>query len=82
MVHKENTRDDIHVICEPVTEIATELGNVRAANVVMLGVILSHLPMVSLDAAKISLEEYFEPKGQKMIDFNRNALEVGYARKG
>ena len=78
----ENTRDDIHVICEPVTEIATELGNVRAANVVMLGVILSHLPMVSLDAAKISLEEYFEPKGQKMIDFNRNALEVGYARKG
>ena len=82
LVHKENTRDDIHVICEPVTEIATELGNVRAANVVMLGVILSHLPMVSLDAAKISLEEYFEPKGQKVIDFNRNALEVGYARKG
>ena len=36
LIHKENTRDDIHVVYAPVTEIAAELGNVRAANVVMV----------------------------------------------
>lgn len=82
LIHRENTRDDIHVIYAPVTEIAQELGNVRAANVVMLGVILSRLPLVSQKAAELSLEEYFEPKGKKMIEFNKKALQIGFTQKG
>lgn len=81
LIHKENTRDDIHVVYAPVTEIAAELGNVRAANVVMVGVILSHVPMVSTEAAEVALEEYFAPKGEKMVEFNKKALQVGLSQK-
>lgn len=81
LIHKENTRDDIHVVYAPVTEIAAELGNVRAANVVIVGVILSHVPMVSTEAAEVALEEYFAPKGEKMVEFNKKALQVGLSQK-
>ena len=69
------------MVYAPVTEIAAELGNVRAANVVMVGVILSHVPMVSTEAAEVALEEYFAPKGEKMVEFNKKALQVGLSQK-
>lgn len=81
LIHKEEFRKDITVVSVPVTELAAELGNEKAANVVMLGVVLSVNPLVSLEAAKMSLEEYFAPKGEKMIAFNKEALQVGYAWK-
>lgn len=77
LVKREDVRDDVTVIRAPVTELATELGNVRAANVVMLGVLLSKVPIVSVEAALTSLEEYFEPKGEKVINLNRQALKKG-----
>lgn len=82
LIHKEECRKDITIVSSPVTELAAELGNVRAANVVMLGVMLSVLPLVSLEAAEISLEEYFAPKGEKMITFNKKALRAGYTWNG
>lgn len=77
LVKREDVRDDVTVIRVPATELATELGNVRVANVVMIGALLSKFPTISEEAALTSLEEYFEPKGEKVINLNRQALKKG-----
>ena len=81
LIHREVERDDVTVVKAPVTELAAALGNARAANVFMTGVLLSQIPLVSAEAACLSLEEYFKPKGEKMIDFNKKVLLEGYRQK-
>jgi 2-oxoglutarate ferredoxin oxidoreductase subunit gamma len=47
-------RQDVHVLAAPFTQLADELGNARAANMVMLGALLEiagALPQASIDAA-------------------------------
>ena len=47
-------REDVHVLALPFTSAADELGDPRAANMVMLGALLeiaSALPQASIDAA-------------------------------
>lgn len=80
LIHGEVSRKDVTAVKAPVTELAAELGNVRAANVLMTGVLISTIPLVSMEAACLSLEEYFRPKGEKMIAFNKKALQMGYER--
>ena len=70
-------RDDIHVFSAPVTDAAAELGTAKAANVVMLGLLLAQTKLLSTEAAHQSLEEYFQPAGEKMIEFNKKALAAG-----
>ena len=81
LIHTDPVRNDVHIIKAPVTELAAELGNSRAANVIMTGVLLSNIPLISVESAEISLEEYFRPKGEKMITFNKQALHKGYSWK-
>jgi Pyruvate/2-oxoacid:ferredoxin oxidoreductase gamma subunit len=47
-------REDVHVLAAPFTELAHELGDARAGNMVMLGALLeiaNGLPQASIDAA-------------------------------
>ena len=51
---EEFAREDVHVLALPFTQIANELGDTRAANMVMLGALLEitgALPQASIDAA-------------------------------
>lgn len=81
LIHEQPQRDDITIVKVPATELASEVGNPRCANVFMLGVILSHTHMMFLDAANASLEEYFAPKGEKIIELNKRALKAGFEWK-
>jgi Pyruvate/2-oxoacid:ferredoxin oxidoreductase gamma subunit len=47
-------REDVHVLALPFTQVAHELGDARASNMVMLGALLeiaNGLPQASIDAA-------------------------------
>ena len=48
LVREPAMRTDLHVIEVPASDLATELGNVKMANVVMLGAMLSAHPLVDL----------------------------------
>lgn len=78
LIKREVKRKDVTVIKADVSEMAAQAGNVRAANVYMVGVILANIPIVSLEGAKASLEEYFKAKGEKVISFNKRVLEEAY----
>ncbi len=70
-------RDDVHVLARNFTEIAHELGDPRAANMVMLGALIEiagKLPQASIDAALRRLV-----KNPKWMELDRRALERGRA---
>lgn len=77
LVSKEVERDDVTVVTVEATNLATELGNVRVANIIMLGALLGKVPIVSVERAAEALAEFFKDKSEKVIDLNIKALQKG-----
>lgn len=72
-------RDDITVIKAPVTELAQQVGNERAANICMLGVMIKNMDLFTSDEFAKSMCEYFENQGKgKFNEKNVAAFEAGY----
>lgn len=79
VVKKELDFGEHEVIKIPADEIAfKELGSNRAANIIMLGAVLKRMPLVSLETVMQSIKEKFIKKGQKVVDLNFKALQLGY----
>ncbi|XMB68066.1 2-oxoacid:acceptor oxidoreductase family protein [Mycoplasmatota bacterium zrk1] len=77
LVSREVTRTDIEVIKVPVNEIALELGNLKVANMVMLGAYLEVLKIFSIDDIIKVLKKTFGEGKSHLIDVNREALKIG-----
>jgi 2-oxoglutarate ferredoxin oxidoreductase subunit beta len=73
----DNHRQDIATAGIPASQIAEELGNVRAANTVMLGFWTAIIGAVSKPAMRQSLIDSVPPK---TIDVNLKSFEVGYEK--
>lgn len=58
--------------------IATELGDLRLGNTVMLGAIADHLPF-SADILLDCIVKRFARKGEKLVELNRKAFAAGRA---
>ena len=68
-------RAGVHILAAPFTEIADELGNARAANMVMLGALLEatgKLPQAAMDAALRRLV-----KNAKWVELDARAIARG-----
>jgi 2-oxoglutarate ferredoxin oxidoreductase subunit gamma len=77
LVHAKAQRDDLKVISLSVTELAAELGDVRSANVVMVGALAQATGIVGLDALKEALAETGLGKKANVLKLNQRALELG-----
>jgi 2-oxoglutarate ferredoxin oxidoreductase subunit gamma len=69
-------RDDVDIISVPIIEIAKELGNVKAANIVALAAFAVRSDIVHFDSLKDAVKDKFAQK-EKLIPLNMQALEVG-----
>lgn len=78
-VTSEIKRDDVKVIEVPVDDIALELGEVRVANTVIIGVLIGATDIVSKEKMVSSLEEKFKAKKPEIMALNVAALEKGIA---
>ncbi len=72
-------REDVSLLAIPANKIAMEVGNVKLANMVMIGALLARRPMVSLDKVKEALEIVLPERNRRFIPANREALDRGYA---
>ena len=70
-------RKDCRIVEIAATEIATELGNAKTANMVMLGAYVGLLKPVKLDSLKASMEEVLPEHNQRFIPANNAALDKG-----
>lgn len=72
-------RPDCKIVGLPANDIAAELGNTKAANMVMLGAYVALLGSVNLDSVKASLEEVIPEHNRRFIPINKEALDKGFA---
>ncbi len=73
------TRDDLEIVSIPATALATELGDVRAANMILLGALLARRPLVAPATVDAVLGEKLGPRKAHMRALNVRALEQGMA---
>ena len=79
LVELRPRRRDIQVVAIPVNSIAERLGNVRSANMVMMGAFVQKSGLVALKTVIKSVKSIFETKGPKMHKMNALAIKEGAA---
>jgi len=73
------TRTDVRVIPVDANELAEAAGDLRLANVVMLGALFAARPILPATAIESALERYLPERHRNLLDANRAALRAGYA---
>ena len=76
LVSIDSGRKDVDELVLPVTGIAKELGEVRAANIVALGAFVARSKIVDFNALREAVKKEFQKKA-KFIPLNIQALEMG-----
>jgi 2-oxoglutarate ferredoxin oxidoreductase subunit gamma len=72
----EAGRDDVDVLKVPIIEIAKDLGNVKAANIVALAAFVARSKIVDFELLREAVKEKFAAK-EKLIPLNMKALDEG-----
>jgi 2-oxoglutarate ferredoxin oxidoreductase subunit gamma len=82
LIEVESERDDIQAIYVPASDIATDLGNVRMANMAVLGALAQATGIVSLETLAQELEAHISKRHRQWVEPNKEALQKGatYAR--
>lgn len=83
LIEVKPKRTDITVIAVPANDLATELGNSRVANMVVMGAIIKKTGIVNLDTVMNVLQEkVLTGKKLNLVAVNRAALEKGMTLVG
>jgi len=69
-------RSDVDELRVPIVELAQEMGNVKAANIIALAAFVARSAVVPFEALERAVQEKFAEK-PKLIPLNLKALEVG-----
>lgn len=77
LIHITPKRTDIKVVAIAANDIASELGNDKVANMVMMGAILKQTGIVKLETVISVLKKTMTGKKQALIPMNQLALEKG-----
>ena len=77
LVARRSERDDIRALYIPATDAATELGNIRLANVVCLGALVQAASIVPLEAVSQALDNHLPERHRSLLDLNKAALRKG-----
>jgi 2-oxoglutarate ferredoxin oxidoreductase subunit gamma len=77
LINREVERADIDAIHIPANNIAEEIGNMRLANMVALGAMITARPILPLEALKQALEDHLPVRHKKLLPGNFEALQRG-----
>ena len=78
LVEEKMPRNDIHYVFVPVSKLADELGNVKMANILALGVLSKVSGLVTLETLEKALEAVIPPHRRNLLPLNNKALKIGY----
>lgn len=82
LVRDRSQRDDIQVVYVPANELAAQVGNVKMANVVLMGAMLGTREILPIDSVKRTMDLHIPQARKKIIEPNKRAMQCGidYAR--
>ena len=76
LINFGSNRDDVDELKVPVMEVAKDVGNVRAANIVALSAFVARSNLVSMETLRHCIKEEFAKK-PKLIPLNMKAVDAG-----
>ncbi len=79
LIERQPIRSDIRYIPVPANDIAEQLGNVRQANVVLLGAYLCAADFLHLEAVATALDNHLPGRQRRFLESNKEALRRGAA---
>jgi 2-oxoglutarate ferredoxin oxidoreductase subunit gamma len=79
LVQSPRRRADIRYVAVPANVIAEELGNIRQANVVLLGALLRDTDALPLAVVETALDNHLPERQRKYLASNKQALRRGAA---
>jgi 2-oxoglutarate ferredoxin oxidoreductase subunit gamma len=79
LVASRPTRTDIEVIEVPANDIAEELGNLKTANMIMLGAYAAKTGAVGLKTLKDNIKKVYIRASDDMVKVNAKAIDRGAA---
>ena len=77
LIEKKVERTDIEVYYIDANKLAADIGNIKAANLVMLGAVLKSTPIVDIESILEAFKKVFGPSKERFIPQNREALIKG-----
>lgn len=77
LIEREGGRDDITVIGVPANQLATELGNSRVANMVVMGALLAKTKVVGTESIKKALRQVLPSHRHDLLGINEEAIQRG-----
>jgi 2-oxoglutarate ferredoxin oxidoreductase subunit gamma len=77
LIERKVDRDDVHAYYVPANQIANELGNLKVANMVMLGAYLKAMHPVKDESIIETFHKLFMGAKEKLIPMNEEALKRG-----
>ena len=78
LIPEKAERTDIREVRIAASEIASELGDARMSNVVLLGALLRFNPVLTLDAVEAAMDAHVGGRARRLLEQNKQALRRGY----
>ncbi|HQC63453.1 MAG TPA: 2-oxoacid:acceptor oxidoreductase family protein, partial [Candidatus Marinimicrobia bacterium] len=75
IIDRAPLRQDVRILPIPATKLADELGNSKAANMIIVGALIEYLGFMSIEVALNSLGEVLKRKN--LVELNQKALLKG-----
>ncbi len=79
LAKETKNRSDINYLFAPITNLAEEVGNLRMANILSLGLLAKVCDKISLESIEQALDAVIPPHRKNLLPLNIKALKVGYS---
>jgi 2-oxoglutarate ferredoxin oxidoreductase subunit gamma len=77
LTNREISRENIHAVCLPATELAEELGDKRFTNIIMLGALVRSSNFFTKEEMENAIKKCLKGKKEALIAANIKALHKG-----
>ena len=77
MLGRSPRRKDLDVIEIAATELAHQLGNIRTANMIVLGAFVKGTGLLEAESIRRGIRDLFSSKHPKMVELNLQAFDSG-----
>lgn len=73
-----SSRSDIQAIYLPANQMAEEMGTAKMLNIVMLGAMLAHRPVLPLEVVAQALRDHLPTRKAHLLEQNLQLLQAGF----
>ncbi len=78
LVKEVKNRTNINYIFAPISKMAEDLGNVKMANILSLGILAKGTKIIPLEYLNQALDAVIPPHRKNLLPLNIQALKIGY----